>query len=309
MWKKYANTLRLRMLIHLHNGITSTTVAPGINVATEMAKITADGFLMEGQSAQIQPGFSGTKPNPYYRFYVTSEAGTTSQRDHLRANDYAINYYAVDGDPRRERFYVHPAGGARGSIFGLPSGAPGSFIGSDLSTVRGPGLIPDGAASRAWLFTATESLLLQAEARQRGFLTSGPTAVDLYLRAIKESFNWLGLSVAQADAYIAWNAGFPDVDITAPGGGLYTIISQKWFSLNMINELEVWTDWRRTDIVYGVGGGFPPGPPKSVDANAHPNGIPRRLLYPQNEYNYNAANVGAEGTINVWTNKIFWDLN
>jgi hypothetical protein len=30
-------------------------------------------------------------------------------------------------------------------------------------------------------------------------------------------------------------------------------------------------------------------------------------LYPQAEYNYNAANVGAEGTVNAQTGKVFWD--
>lgn len=48
-----------------------------------------------------------------------------------------------------------------------------------------------------------------------------------------------------------------DVDVTAvsnapanpagtqPVGGLFTIITQKWFALNGLNPLEVWTDYRR----------------------------------------------------------------
>lgn len=315
LWKKFANTLRLRLLIHLHNGINTPSVVPGINIATEMAKTTADGFLGVGQNATMQPGFSGTKPTPYYRFYHTNEAGTSSQRDHLRASDYAIRYYNVDGDPRRQRFYVHPASGAQGIVFGTPAGA-GVPIGSDLSTIRGIGYIPNGAASRAWILTSSESLFLQAEARQRGFLTSGPSAQTLLRDAIRESFVFLGLTNADADAYIAYNAGFPDVDITAgplapglPTGGIYTIVQSKWFALNMINNLEIWTDYRRTDIVYGIGGGFDAGPTLSVDPGRTATSIPRRLFYPQSEYSYNAANVAAEGTINVFTGKIFWDLN
>jgi hypothetical protein len=34
--------------------------------------------------------------------------------------------------------------------------------------------------------------------------------------------------------------------------------------------------------------------------------IPVRLLYPQNEYNYNPDNVGAEGTISPTNTRIFW---
>lgn len=313
-WKQFANTLRLRMLVHLHNGLATTTVAPGVDVAAQVAKITSDGFLGAGQSAHLNPGFTGTKPNPYYRVYHTNEAGSSSQRDFLRASEYAIDYYSWDGDPRISRFYVAPSGGHNGIPFGTPSGGSAP-LGDALSTIRGPGLIPNGAASRAWIFTSVESLFLQAEARQRGILTTGPTAQALLTSAIQESFVWLGLTTTQANSYITGNAGYPDVDYTAaplgaglPGGGLFTILSQKWFALNMIAPYELWTDWRRTGVVYGEGGGFDPGPTLSVDPNAG-TVIPVRLFYPQNEYNYNAANVAAEGTINVYTGRLFWDLN
>ncbi len=315
-WIRFANTLRLRLLIHLHNGMTTTQVVPGFDIAAEAAKTTADGFIGAGQSAHLNPGFSGTKPNPYYRAYVENESGTQTG-DVWRAGEYAIDYYKYNGDPRINRFYVSPNGttaGQKGITFGTPAGA-GVPIGSDLSTVRGPGLIPNGAASRAWILTSVESLFLQAEARQRGIITTS-TANALLTAAVRESFVWLGLTAAQADAYILANATYPDVDYNAPalgpglyGGGLYTILSQKWFALNSIATYEIWTDYRRTDYVLGASVGFDPGPPISVDPNNTSTKIPRRLLFPQNEYNYNATNVNAEGTVNVFNNKVFWDLN
>jgi hypothetical protein len=320
MWKKFANTLRLRMLVHLYNGITTQTVAPGIDVAAQVAKFTQSnnnaGFLGAGQSAVLNPGFTGTKPQPYFRFFNTNEAGTGSQRDWAKASDYAIRYYNVDGDPRIDQFYVAPTGGHKGIVFGTPAGGSAP-IGEELSSVRGPGLSPKGAASDAWILTSTESLLIQAEARQRGILTSGPTAKALLTAAIYDSFDWLGLTDTDADDYLTYNAGFPDIDYDAgplapglPTGGLYSILTQKWFALNSIAPYEVWTDYRRTGIVYGVGGGFDPGPRISVDPGTTAGAkIPVRLLYPQNEYNYNADNVSAEGTINVTTGRIFWDLN
>jgi hypothetical protein len=182
--------------------------------------------------------------------------------------------------------------------------------------VRGPGLVPAGAASRAWIITSVESLFLQAEARERGILTTGPSAKELLTAAIRESFVWLGLTATQANAYITAKADYPDVDYDAapvvagrPGGGLYTILSQKWFALNSIAPFEIWSDYRRTDFVLGAAVGFDPGPPISIDPGNTFDKIPRRLLYPQNEYNYNATNAGAEGTINVFSNKIFWDIN
>ncbi|MBN8879509.1 MAG: SusD/RagB family nutrient-binding outer membrane lipoprotein [Sphingobacteriales bacterium] len=314
-WIRFANTLRLRMLVHLLNGTTTTTTAPGIDINEQIAKITTDGFLNEGQSAHLNPGFSGTKPNPYYRYYHTNESGTGAQNDFLRGSEYAISYYDANGDPRLDRFYVAPASGHRGIRFGTPSGDP-TLEGNFLSTIRGVGLIPEGAASRAWIMTSVESLFLQAEARERGILTTGPSAEELLTRAVTESFVWLGLTQADADEYLLFNEGYPDVDYHAPsirpgqpGGGIYTILSQKWFALNSIAPYEIWTDYRRTGITYGTAVGYVSGPTLSVDPNRTATSIPVRLFYPQSEYNYNAANVNAEGTINVFNNRIFWDLN
>lgn len=311
-WIKFANTLRLRMLIHLHNGISSTQVVPGIDVAEQAAKFTASGFagfIGADESAHLNPGFSATKPQPFFRFYNTNETGSGSQRDEVRANEYALEYYRYNGDPRINSFYVSPNGttaGQKGIPFGTPSGNQ-DLIGSNLSTVRGPGLSPNGAASRAWILTSVESLFLQAEAAERGLLTG--TAKDILTSAITESFVWLGLTADQATTYITNNATYPDVDYDAAGGGLFTILSQKWFALNGIAPYEIWTDYRRTDYELGTPVDFDPGPPISVDPGNTSTDIPTRLFYPQNEYNYNAKNVGAEGTINVFTSKVFWDLN
>lgn len=57
--EKFANTLRLRMLVHLHNGIKTKSVAAGVDVAAQVAKITSDGFLGAGESAHLNPGFPG----------------------------------------------------------------------------------------------------------------------------------------------------------------------------------------------------------------------------------------------------------
>jgi hypothetical protein len=313
-WIRFANTLRLRMLVHLHNGMTTPgQVVSGVNIAEQVGKITSAGFIGAGQSAHLNPGFSASKPQPFYRVYHTNESGTGSRSDDVRANEYAITYYEDRHDPRIDQFYELPASGHHlGIPFGLPSGDE-DFEGSDLSTVRAPGYFPDGAASRAWIMTSVESLFLQAEARERGILTTGPSAKELLTTAVRESFVWLGLTAAEADGYLTGNADSEDVDydasVATTGNGLYAILSQKWFALNGIATYEVWTDYRRTNIVYGEVAGFDAGPTLSVDPGSTATRVPIRMLYPQAEYSYNAANVGAEGNINIFTSKIFWDLN
>jgi hypothetical protein len=310
MWAKLGNTLKLRMLVHLHNGLNASTVVPGFDIAGEVAKITAEGsgFLGKGQSAEVQPGYRDDKPNPFYGTYVADATGTaTANSVYFKANKWGIDYYGYNGDPRETYFYKAGSGGLKGVSYGLP---PVNENAAAVLAGIGDGL--GGDVERAqWVFTATESLFLQAEAAQRGILPGGPSAEQLWTDAIKENFVWIsGGDYTEQDAqdWLDFNAGtgYPDVDFAADP--MYAIISQKWFSLNGIATYEVWTDFRRTGIVYGEDAGFLPGPAISVSPNNTASKIPTRLLYPQTEYNYNAKNVGAQGTIDRY-GRAFWDLN
>jgi hypothetical protein len=340
-WKKLANTIKLRMLIHTGNtsfaGATETnTWVSSINQAAEMAIITAEGsgFLIAGTDASVQPGYDATKPNPFYRAYVKTETGVAAGQS-FKANAYATGpnfgaitsgYYAWNGDPRIDRFYVLPTTAGvtvhKGIQFGQAAGLLPGYEGANLSSPGGIGLLPNGASTKMWIVTATESLFLQAEAARRGLITGSAQA--LLKDAITESFMFLGLTAAQANTYITGNATYADVDITATpsaatngiAGGLYTILSQKWFALNSICPLEVFTDYRRTEIVYGRGGGFLNGPAISVNPSNTKTKIPIRYYYPQNEYSFNTAAVLSEGTVDVYgsagtvsRSRIFWDRN
>lgn len=332
-WKKLANTLKLRLLVHASD-------APGFPIAAEMAIINASGvgYIGAGETMQINPGYITSKPNPFYRLYVKNENdvnGGFSQS--VRANEYAIGdgssggYYGYNADPRVGKLYVAGGLGLRGLPYGFVAGTAPDYETGNTASIGGTGLVPTGATSRAWILTSVESLFLQAEAKHRNIIAGGPgTAQSLVTDAVNESFVFLGLTLAQASSYLSGNAGYVDVDYssvgTAPPGntpstaypqvagntlnkGLYTIISQKWFALNAIAPFEVWNDYRRSDIKLGLETGFAQGPPLSIYPGRTVNKLPVRLFYPQNEYNFNAANVAAQGAINVFNNKIFWDIN
>ena len=350
LWVKFANTLKLRLLVHCKGGGVEVNepayTTSGVNISGEVDKITAEGsgFLLTGESAKINPGYSASKPNPFYRYFALNENGVLAgNADVTKANCFATGlgtastpgYYRWNGDPREAKLFVKPdlnpdatiyqaATYQKGIPYGAVSGFATGFTGADLSSINvinttapNTGLTPSGASSDAWILTSVESLFLQAEAAERG-ITSG-NAETLLTDAVRESFKFLGLTTTQADNYIAGNATYPDVDYTAtaldpslPGGGLFTIISQKWFALNGIAPFEVWTDYRRTDVVIGAGGLYDQTN-AGVWANSHSilSGaaatVPVRLFYPQSEYSFNEANVQAEGTIDVFSNRIFWD--
>jgi hypothetical protein len=341
-WVQFANTLKLRLLIHAYAvaAINKTTEINIINATTDTTLGTpgpAYGYLTT--DAQVQPGYKADKPMPFHGNYKTDAiGGTPANNVYYAANKWGIDYYGIDGDPRvfnnaypaaTPRLYEAGTGGLIGVAYGLPPVT--SNVRSVLAGI-GPGLYKTSSSPQGHL-TAAEAYFLRAEARQRGFITSGPTAKELMESGILASMTYLGVpnpAAAQA-AYLSYNSTFPDVDITAaplaagyPAGGIATILSQKWFALNGINTLEVWTDYRRvpfssvstlpgastTHFTYGTAGGYAAGPLISVSPQLPPGTvIPVRYLYPQTEYNYNAANVQGQGSINQFTSRIFWDLN
>ncbi len=322
-WVRFANTLKLRWLIHAY-------AVAAISKPAEMAIINAEGsgFLGVGEDVQIQPGYASDKPNPFFnQYYRTTANVQTALNVYYAANEWGIAMYNGDADPRRSRFYEAGANGYTGVAYGLSP--VNANIRANLAGI-GPGLYKTFSAPQA-IMTAAESFFLQSEARFRGIITSGSSAYTLMRTAVIENMRYLGVTdpTGSYNTYESNNATFPDVDYFAaplapglPSGGLYTILQQKWYALNGINTLEIWTDYRRvpyTEVasypgaasdhfVYGEGGGYPAGPTISVAPQNTSTKIPVRYLYPQTEYNYNPANVGAEGTVDRYT-KIFWDIN
>lgn len=292
-WKKFLNTMRLKLVLRL----SQTTL---ITHATELQKVTSDGFLMAGEDASANPGYSATdaKQNPFWDAYKLSAQGVEIDR-YNRACNYTLNNLRNSNDIRYQYYFSQAQTPVSGNIYwgynfgeNLPNGDPYKSINS--SAVSGPGLAKSASQSQ-WIVTSIESMFMQAEAIQRGYLTGN--AQTAYENAVKESFRWLGISSATADAYIA--SGHSLVSWAAATNKIKLIITQKYFSTVGISPFEAWTDYRRT--------GFPDNMPFTMAANAGPN-IPVRYRYPQLEYNYNQANVAAEGDPSPFTSKVFWDL-
>lgn len=304
LWAKFGNTLKLRLLIHMSQ-------VPGFNPAPAIATITAEGsgYLDEGQTAAVNPGYTSNKPNPYYNSYAFNTAGTYPN-DLRRANNFALNLMKGLNDERYKYFYRAVRGGTfagqyRGTDLGLTNDPTHIYTETNLSDIGGAATTAGGTTGLAksatmdmWVLTSFESLFLQAEAAARGWITGD--AQSLYAKAVGESFKWLGVPNAQttADNYLATN----DDKITwpaAPADQLKVIIWQKYFAFNGNNHLEAYNDYRRTGVV---------SPAISIDPTRLSDQVPVRFPYVTSELNYNAANVRAQGTIDNFTSKVFWDL-
>ncbi len=278
MWIKFANTLKLRLLMHQANRADRAAY-----ITAEIAKITAEGtgFLGSGQNAALNPGYQQDKPNAFYATYGFTQTGTPAT-DFWRANVVAMNYYKLNQDPRLGNFYkptVNPVPGGspepfsqpaptthRGNQYGLPINniaypfqtanfvsQPGGIATAGAVSASSVGLIK-GYNAALWIMTSVESLFLQAEAIARGLIPGD--AKTAYMNAVKESFLWLNTGGSQAAATTAFNTWYADQDAAnnadvswddaaTPVAKMRTLVFQKYLALNQIANLETWNDFRR----------------------------------------------------------------
>ena len=86
LWTKFANTLKLRMLIR------QSQVA-GFNPSAEIAKITGNGGVLQpGENIDVNPGYvnEANKQSPFYATYGNTPTGADASTS-TRANDYFVN--------------------------------------------------------------------------------------------------------------------------------------------------------------------------------------------------------------------------
>ncbi len=150
----------------------------------------------------------------------------------------------------------------------------------------------------AFLVTASQTLLLLAEARERGWISSG-TAAEYYNSGVKAHMDQLTsidptivITPAAITTFLADN---PYVGAT----GLNQINTQYWVS-SLMNGPEAFANFRRS--------GFPSLTPNPFPGREVP--FIYRLTYPNSEISVNSANVNAaisaQGADNLAT-KVWWD--
>lgn len=131
--------------------------------------------------------------------------------------------------------------------------------------------------------TYDELLFMKAEATLR----SGGTVVAaqaIYQDAITQNMTKLGVASGKITTYLAAHGTLPATTDAA----IAQVASEEYIAL-FLNP-EAWTLYRRTGV---------PAIPAQGSG-----GVPRRLIYPQSEYSYNAANVPKA---TLYTPTIFWD--
>lgn len=290
MWKKFANTLKLRLLLR-----ESERTASASYITTKMNELQTSGaqFLGPNDNVTINPGYNATanQQNGFASMFLTTNNTFKNNWSSTGATKYTITYLQNTNDTRIGRIYSATSAGPgtynghqQGDVLNTSTNYPVSHV--------GPGLLQDSSQDGI-VFTAAESLLLQAEAVQRGYLAG--SAQSLYESGITESYKLLGLTAAQATTY--YSQSFNLVGWTASANKIEAIINQKWIALNGINGAETWIENTRT--------GYPAHVPLSTVATTSTR--PVRLLYPSSEIAGNTANVPPQTESMAFTSKVFWD--
>ena len=294
-WQKFANTLKLRLAIR------QSTKNKSNNASTDLASTAGIGYLDDTQDAEANPGYTNQLSNgvsqqsPFWRSYGTDVTGNqTFPNTYYRGNNFFINTLNTFNDPRINQVYAANSTGAIvGNTFGDNSTA---VLSNTFTSSIGPGLLKS-PAQNAVLMSSAEALFLQAEGALDGYITTG-TAQDYYQRGITASFEAMGLTAAQATTYYGQNMA--NVGWTASSNQEEAIIYQKWIALDGYSNLEGYLEFERT--------GYPVLPsPLSADPSALSAIAPVRQYYPLSELTSNSGSVGKEGTINIFTTKIFWE--
>jgi hypothetical protein len=292
-WIAFINTLKLRLLMR-----QSQVSSQQAYIQAEIAKITANGGGFLTTDAGVNPPYANNagQQNPLWGFFRTLTGLPTSggQADLYRAAQFSITALTSYNDPRLPFIYaLNSSGVYAGSILGSSNNPPGGGASS-----LGPGLL-QSVNQTAILISAAESYFLQAEAIVRGYLPgSTADAAAAYAAGVQASFNYLG--AGDATAYL--NQGNINTNFslaTTTQQQIAVIMRQAWIAYNGVTPIEAYDNYRRT--------GLPSDIPLTVSAYKAGNTVPVRSLYPVSEYTSNAANVNAQGTIDYFTSKVFWN--
>jgi len=325
-WVQFANTVKMRILMR-------QSFVPGRTayITTEINKIIAEGSGFITNNIFINPGYSKAvgKLNPFYVTYGYTETDAQVQNyAYRKTNAVAINWLKNTLDTFRLQRLAYPKGTTVTSnnladYVGVPLGAPSGYLEANTSSI-GSFQITKGDANRPLLFfTEAEKWFLLAEAAQRYGIAGLGVAQTNYTEGVRAAFRqtaayWASTSTstavqatAAANAYLARDIAYASwTNATSQADLVRTILIQKWISLMEVNGLEAWSDYRKSNTTTAAGVvtafGSVPTSPHSINGSAAA-GEPVRLYYPLREESTNGSKV-PQG-VNVFTSKIFWDVN
>jgi hypothetical protein len=329
-WKKFANSLHLRL-------------------AMRLSKVDPEKAKAEVQAAYAAGVFTSADDN-----CITHHADVQNSYADIRGNgvSVAINQYPDEGRPRicntllkamsdandprlgliarnywvnpdkpSERIDISDALRSRPTPYPIKGVDPGKynyddFLGAENVDLGGGRVVqvPNNGLKvqlANWMITNdapyfhityAETELLLAEASQRWGLSLGVDAKTHFENGVGAAMKQLALFKGGPVITDTQIQSFKTDNPLAPGNELKAIDTQLWIAL-LLNGPEAYANWRRT--------GFPVLTP-AITAESTAATTPRRFEYPLTETEQNATNINKaiaaiDGGVDDWTKRVWWD--
>lgn len=308
-WKKFCNSLRLKLLTRVSGNATFKARA-----TSEITAILAD--------ATKYPVVAANADNIQIKVYdLSTSLNSSGFRTGLEdwngnlAGKVMIDHMKTNGDPRLRAMF-EPGANAAGVYNGIDpldnSSTQTNQVNAGTVAIYNRSTLSRNQYFPGVLINAAEVSFLAAEAYlNAGNLAAAKTAyedgirksVEFYygLRAISND-NTAGAltatNTAEVDAYIASPAVKWDNAATTTDR-LNLIAFQKWIHYSVVQPLENWSELRRLDY---------PVLKFEVDASNAQTQPPVRWFYAAGEKTYNTANYATVASKDNLTTKLFWDV-
>jgi hypothetical protein len=289
MWKKFANTLKLKLylrMVNKHNDVAQAGI---------QKMFTSGAEFLDADAAITKFRNSPSQDNPFFE-YNQRTLNTTSN---LRASTTFVSWLKDNNDTLRANAFFgsyHPNSQNQGDYGGAGGGAV--FVQTATDPVE--------------LISAAESYFMQAEAKVRYGVAADAQA--LYESGVTAAFSSLKLD---ASSYIAPGGVYQwgnEIENGQPLDNLSQIYRQEWASFPYgCHQAEGWflknrTDFPKTSAVYSNVASYVPGQfvvTKNSVLSKPLQQMPKRFPYPYNETsrNSNAPQQVVPIYVPVWWGK------
>ncbi len=305
LWRKYANSLRLRMLMRMSN------VADVSSQVAEILNDTGKYPIIESNAENVMLDAWGPD------LYSTTSSQTGGIRQAMETwGQYDIAPKAIcdfmvnNGDPRLEIMFDPNLNGEYAGMDPMMAGgqqtqllADGMIARYDTATFTRNSYFP------GFVIGAAEVSFIKAEAIERGFV--GGDAKAAYNMGVEQSIEfYYGINaggdyrapIAMDAAAVAAYLNAPEVSWASNSDKMNLIATQKWLNSGLGSMNQTWAELRRFDkpMLNFM--------PDNVTASGQTL-PPLRWLYPSSEQSLNGDNYAAVVSKDKLNEKLFWDAN
>ncbi|UKJ05878.1 SusD/RagB family nutrient-binding outer membrane lipoprotein [Solitalea lacus] len=310
LWKKYCNSLRLRLLSRVSD-VASLKARAASEIAAILANSATYPVIADNtQNIQISVKDLSSPLNS-----TGFKSGLEDWNGNL-AGKAMINHMTTNSDPRL-RVMFEPGANAGGVYTGLDpmlsSSAQTTLVDGGKIAIYNRSTLSRNEYFPGVLMNAAEVSFIACEAYLKaGNNAAAKTAyndgiaksIKFYydLRALSNN-NVAGTLTPTNDAEIAAYAAKPAVNwdlALTDNAKLQLIATQKWIHYSVVQPIESWSEIRRLN-----------GPVFSfeMDNSSAQKQPPYRWLYAASEQTYNTENYSTVRAKDNLTTKIFWDVN